>query len=113
MKVLLTMLRRYGMINPWQTYKGTIIRLLEQVGTACADYQDRVIQNVSAKRVQVDEIWSFVGAEAKNTKPEHFESGRYAGHAWTFVAIDADSKLVIGGLRAGGMPGMLRTSFRM
>jgi len=75
--------------------KGTIIRLLEQVGTACADYQDRMICNVSAKRVQVDEIWSFVGAKAKNTKPEHFENGGYAGDAWTFVAIDADSKLVI------------------
>ena len=60
--------------------------MLEEVGTACAEYQDRVIQNISANRVQVDEIWSFVGAKAKNTKPEHFENGGYAGDAWTFVA---------------------------
>jgi IS1 family transposase len=75
--------------------KSTILRLLEEVGTACAEYQDRVICNVKANRVQVDEIWSFVGAKAKNTKPAHFENGGYAGDAWTFVAIDADSKLVI------------------
>lgn len=75
--------------------KSTILRLLEEVGTACADYQDRMICNVSAKRVQVDEIWSFVAAKAKNSKPEHFENGGYSGDAWTFVAIDADSKLVI------------------
>jgi IS1 family transposase len=75
--------------------KSTILRLLEEVGTACAEYQDRAICNVKASRVQVDEIWSFVGAKAKNTKPEHFENGGYAGDAWTFVAIDADSKLVI------------------
>jgi IS1 family transposase len=41
--------------------------------------------------VQVDEIWSFVGAKAKNVKPEH--NSDY-GDAWTFVAIDADTKLV-------------------
>jgi hypothetical protein len=46
--------------------KGAILRLLVSVGDACADYQDRVIRNVSAKRVQVDEIWSFVGCKEKN-----------------------------------------------
>jgi transposase-like protein len=45
--------------------KGTILRLLADVGDACADYQNRTIRNVSANRVQVDEIWSFVGAKAK------------------------------------------------
>src|SRR5580692_51450 len=75
--------------------KSTILRLLEEVGTACLDYQERTIQGVSSKRVQVDEIWSFVGAKAKNVKAKHLENGGYAGDAWTFVAIDADTKLVI------------------
>jgi hypothetical protein len=44
--------------------KGTILRLLEAVGNACAAYQDDVIRNISANRVQVDEIWNFVGAKA-------------------------------------------------
>jgi IS1 family transposase len=75
--------------------KGAVLRLLSSVGKACADYQDAVIRNVPAKRVQVDEIWSYVGAKAKNVKPEHFENGGYAGDVWTFTAIDADTKLVI------------------
>lgn len=75
--------------------KGAVLRLLECVGTACAEYQSRVIRNVTAKRVQVDEIWSFVAAKAKNVRPEHFENGGYAGDVWTFTAIDADTKLVI------------------
>ena len=44
--------------------KGTILRLLAAVGNACAAYQDDVIRNISANRVQVDEIWNFVGAKA-------------------------------------------------
>src|ERR1017187_10339977 len=68
--------------------KGTILRLLADVGQACADYQDRVIHNVSAKRVQVDEIWSFVGAKQKNVTQEMAEA-KICGDVWTFVAIDA------------------------
>jgi IS1 family transposase len=59
------------------------------------------LRNISAKRVQVDEIWTFVGAKAKNVKPEHFENGGYAGDVWTFAAIDADTKLVISWLVVG------------
>jgi IS1 family transposase len=76
--------------------KGAILRLLESVGTACAEYQDKAIRNVPAKRVQVDEISSFVGAKQKNVQPHHFENGGYAGDVWTFTAIEAQSKLVIG-----------------
>ncbi len=75
--------------------KGTILRLLADVGKACAEYQDAAIRNVNSKRVQIDEIWSFCYAKAKNTKPEHFEDGGYAGDVWTFVALDADTKLAI------------------
>ena len=49
--------------------KGTILRLLAEVGTACADFQDRMICNVRAQKVQVDEIWAFVGAKQKNVTP--------------------------------------------
>ena len=75
--------------------KGAILRLLESVGTACAEYQDKAIRNVAAKRIQVDEIWSFVGAKQKNVKPHHFDDGGYAGDVWTFTASEAQSKLVI------------------
>jgi len=74
--------------------KTTILRLLEEVGMACAEAQDRLVQNVSAKRVQVDEIWSYCYAKAKNVTPKIAEE-RIAGDVWTFAAMDADSKLVL------------------
>jgi IS1 family transposase len=74
--------------------KGTILRLLADVGTACAAFQDAAMRNVQANRVQVDEIWSFVGAKQKNVTPEMAEA-RLCGDVWTFVAIEAQSKLVI------------------
>jgi IS1 family transposase len=74
--------------------KGTILRLLADVGQACADYQNATLRNISAKRVQIDEIWSFVGCKQKNVTAEKMEAG-ICGDVWTFVAIDAQTKLVI------------------
>jgi IS1 family transposase len=81
--------------------KSTILRLLEEVGTACADYQDRALRNITSKRVQVDEIWSFCYAKQKNVTSEVWERAGYAGDVWTFTAIDADTKLVISWLVGG------------
>lgn len=84
--------------------KGTILRLLAEIGTACAKYQDAAIRNVAARRVQVDEIWSFVGAKQKNVTADNAARGAL-GDVWTFVAIDAQSKLVLSwlvGLRDSG-----------
>jgi IS1 family transposase len=74
--------------------KGAILRLLVEVGEACAEYQNATVRNVPAKRIQIDEIWSFVGAKQKNVTPE-MAAERVCGDAWTFVALDADTKLVI------------------
>lgn len=74
--------------------KNTVTKLLVNIGAACSSYQDQVFRNLSCKRVQCDEIWSFVGAKQKNIKPEHFEDGGFAGDVWTWTAIDADTKLV-------------------
>ena len=84
--------------------KGTILRLLAQVGAACARYQDETIRNVAAKRIQIDEIWSFVGAKQKNVTTENAARGA-VGDVWTFVAIEAQTKLVLSwliGLRDAG-----------
>src|SRR5437870_2335347 len=84
--------------------KGTILRLLASVGTACARYQDDMIRNVTARRVQVDEIWSFVGAKQKHVTAENAARGA-VGDVWTFVAIEAQTKLVLSwlvGLRDAG-----------
>lgn len=75
--------------------KGTILRLLAEVGTACAEYQERVLRNIPAKRIQVDEIWSFVGCKEKNVTAEKIQRDGLVGDVWTFVAIEADTKLVL------------------
>ena len=68
--------------------KVAIVRLLASVGTACSKHLDATIRNVPAKRIQIDEIWSFCYAKEKNVTPE-IASTRIAGDVWTFVAIQA------------------------
>jgi IS1 family transposase len=75
------------------TAVNTVIKLLKEVGVACLDYQDMVMHNLSCKKLQCDEIWSFVYSKAKNVPKEHSGDFGY-GDVWTFTAIDADSKLV-------------------
>lgn len=76
------------------TAKGTVLALLRDVGAHCKNHHDRFVRGVSAKRVQADEIWSFVGAKDRNTSSERKAQGR--GDVWTWTAIDQDSKLVLG-----------------
>lgn len=70
----------------------TVTKLILDVGRACSDYQDRTLRNLKCKRIQCDEIWSFCYAKEKNVPPE--KKGQFGyGDVWTWVAIDADSKL--------------------
>jgi len=71
----------------------TVTKLLVDVGTACAAYQDKTLRNLTCKRVQCDEIWAFVYAKARNASPEMKAAGE-AGDVWTWTAIDADTKLI-------------------
>ncbi len=73
--------------------KNTITKLLVAVGGACDDYQDGVFRNLSCKVLQADEIWSYCYAREKNVPSEKRGEFGY-GDVWTFVAIDADTKLV-------------------
>ncbi len=73
--------------------KGTVTRLLESVGKACADYQDVVLRNLSCKQIQCDEIWSFCYSKEKNV-PEEYKGKFGFGDVWTWTAIDAETKLV-------------------
>jgi len=80
--------------------KNTVTKLLVDLGKVCESYHCTQVHHVEAKRVQVDEIWSFVGCKAKNVSKERAgEPG--LGDAWTWMAIDADSKLVISYLVGG------------
>ena len=73
--------------------KGTVLKLLAEVGTACLDYQRRVLVNLPCKRLEADEIWSFVGAKMANTEP-HLRGTCIKGDVWTWTAICADTKLI-------------------
>ena len=74
--------------------KHTVLRLLEDAGNACANFHDRYVRNLRVRRLQCDEIWSFIGAKHKNASPEKKDEG------WGDVcrlgrAIDANTKLCI------------------
>jgi IS1 family transposase len=71
----------------------TVTKLLVDVGAACSEYQDKALRNLPCKRIQIDEIWSFVYAKARNASMEKWAAGE-AGDIWTWTAIDADTKLV-------------------
>ncbi len=71
----------------------TVTKLLVDVGTACEQYQDRALRDLKCKRIQCDEIWSFVYAKVKNL-PERYKGAFGYGDVWTWTALDADSKLV-------------------
>ncbi len=73
--------------------KPTILKLLADLGDACANYHNTYVRGLKSKRVQVDEIWSFIGAKARNVSEE--KRAISWGDCWTWNAIDADSKLII------------------
>ena len=79
-------------------------KFLVDAGQAVAEYQDKVLRNLPCRRVQVDEIWAFCYAKQKNV-PTAKAAPQGAGDIWTWVAIDADTKLVpawlVGGRDAG------------
>ena len=71
----------------------TVVKLLKEAGAACLNYQDDIMRNLPCKKLQCDEIWSFVYSREKNVPEEH--NGQFGyGDVWTFTAIDADTKLV-------------------
>jgi IS1 family transposase len=69
--------------------KGTVTRLLVEVGEAASRYQNDVLRNLPCTRIEADEIWSFVGAKEANKT----QNGQ--GDLWTFTAICADTKLAV------------------
>jgi len=77
----------------------TVLKFVPEIGKACSEYQDKVFRNLDCKRVECDEIWSFVYSKQKNVPQEHKGEFGY-GDVWTWVAIDADTKLVVSWLVA-------------
>src|SRR5580692_4233188 len=77
----------------------TVTKLLVDLGAACEQIHDTQVRNLRVRRLQCDEIWCFVGAKAKNVSVEEKQEGW--GDTWTWVGIDADTKLVVSYLVGG------------
>jgi len=70
-------------------HRDTVMRLGVRIGDACAKIQDEKMRGLKCDHVEVDEIWGFIGAKRKNAQA----TGNY-GDVWTFIALDADTKLI-------------------
>jgi IS1 family transposase len=73
--------------------RNTIDKLLVELGSACSEYQDVTLRNLSCRHIQVDEIWAFCYCKEKQAMEATAET-RVAGDVWTWAGIDADTKLV-------------------
>jgi hypothetical protein len=83
--------------------KNTVAKLLGDVGRACVAYHDEHVRNLKSKRIQVDEAWAFIYAKQKNVAAAKAPPDG-AGDVWTWIAMDADTKLVASYF-AGGRDG--------
>jgi IS1 family transposase len=72
--------------------KHTVLKLLKEMGCACASYHNKAVRNLRVRRIQADEIWAFVYGKDKNLTLEQVQAG--AGSVWTWTALDADTKLI-------------------
>ena len=70
----------------------TVLKLVPEIGAACADYQDKALRNLPSKLIQCDEIWSFCYAKDKNV-PADKRGELGFGDVWTWVAIDPETKV--------------------
>lgn len=70
----------------------TVVKLLMDAGRACSAYQDKAFRGLTCQKVQVDEVWSFVGAKQKNASDEKKAKGW--GDCWTWTALDSETKLI-------------------
>jgi len=74
--------------------KVTILNLLADLGKACSEYQDKALRNLTCKRIQCDEIWSFCYAKQKKVPAD--KQGKFGyGDVWTWTALCADTKLIV------------------
>ena len=78
----------------------TVAKLLIDAGKVCADLHDELVQGVTARRIQCDEVWSFTYAKQKNVATAR-AAPQKAGDTWTWTALDADTKLIVSSMVGG------------
>jgi hypothetical protein len=92
--------------------KGAILRLLESLGEACMEFHNTMVRNVQAKRVQVDEIWSFVGAKQKNVRRTTSMTAAMLATFGPSPRLRHKASWSLAGWLDRGTPGLLPRSFR-
>lgn len=73
-------------------HRDTILRLMARVGAACDNLMDREMRNLRCRKIQVDEVWGFVGKKQRHLKED--DDALVLGDTWTWVALDSDTKIV-------------------
>lgn len=102
--------RRSALARGW-TAANTIAKLTLELGAACARYQDEALRELPCKPLELDELWGFCYSKQKRVPAEKAGVFGY-GDVWTFIAIDADTKLCRPSWWARGMAGRRPTSAR-
>ena len=89
----------------------TVTKLLVEAGEACAAYHDETVRGIRGhRRIECDEIWSFVYAKERAVR--HAKAApEDAGDAWTFTAIDVDARLIVSYLVSGERDGETALAF--
>ena len=75
-----------------ETHRDTIMRLMVAVGESCANLMNNDMRNLSCRRIQVDEVWTYV--QKKQRHITTLDDPNRVGDQWTFVALDPDTKLI-------------------
>ena len=73
-------------------HRDTILRLMQRVGGGCDTLMDQEMRDLGCQRIQLDEIWGFVGKKQRHVRDD--DDPYEVGDVWTWVALDPDSKLV-------------------
>ena len=69
------------------------MRLSVSVGEYCQEFLDTRMVNLKVKKLQVDEIWTFVGKKQKQLTLQELDN-RFIGDQYVFYGMDADTKLI-------------------
>src|SRR5437588_4153998 len=73
-------------------HRDTIMRLGAKVGRGCAELHDRMFVGIRTGRLELDELWAYVGKKQKHVdRPDHPEFG----DQYTFVALAASARAII------------------
>lgn len=83
-----------AIVRMTRTSKTTILRLLLEIGSVCLNYEDEALRGLLSERIEADEIWGFAHAKDANL-PAHLKGEPGYGSVWTWIALDADTKLII------------------